>query len=71
MSEENTENSGEGALDLSALGSFDFTPAWARGKPDDPGRYSKFEEREERRGDRPRSGQGGPRRDDRDGNKAK
>ena len=67
MSEENTENSGEGALDLSALGSFDFTPAWARGKPDDPGRYSKFEEREERRGDRPRSGQGGPRRDDRDG----
>ena len=62
MAEENTEKE-TGALDLSALGSFDFTPAWAKGKPDDKARFARFEEREERRdrGDRPRLGQGGGR----------
>ena len=66
MAEENTEKDA-GALDLSALGSFDFTPAWAKGKPDDKAKFARFEEREERRdrGERPRFGQGGPRRDDR------
>ena len=65
MAEENTEKDA-GALDLSALGSFDFTPAWAKGKPDDKAKFARFEEREERRdrGERPRFGQGGPRRDD-------
>ena len=66
MAEENTEKDA-GALDLSALGSFDFTPDWAKGKPDDKAKFARFEEREERRdrGERPRFGQGGPRRDDR------
>lgn len=66
MAEEHTEKDA-GALDLSALGSFDFTPAWAKGKPDDAAKFARFEAREETpaRGDRPRFGQGGPRRDDR------
>ncbi len=71
MAEEDTTKDA-GALDLSALGSFDFTPAWAKGKPDDKAKFARFEEREERddrhdRGARPRFGQGGgaPRRDDR------
>lgn len=79
MAEENNEQNAEGALDLSALGSFDFTPAWAKGKPDDKSKFARFEEREERRevrgprrdGDRPhfgaprRDGDRPPRRDDR------
>ena len=67
MAEENKEQNGEGALDLSALGSFDFTPAWAKGKPNDPAKYARFEAQEERRegGDRPRRDDRGPRRDDR------
>ena len=66
MAEEHTEKDA-GALDLSALGSFDFTPAWAKGKPDDAAKFARFEAREETpaRGERPRFGQGGPRRDDR------
>lgn len=69
MAEENTEKE-TGALDLSALGSFDFTPDWAKGKPDDKAKFARFEEREERRGERrddrgPRPAFGGPRRDDR------
>lgn len=67
MAEEHTEKDA-GALDLSALGSFDFTPAWAKGKPDDAAKFARFEAREETpaRGDRLRFGQGGgPRRDDR------
>lgn len=68
MAEESTEKDA-GALDLSALGSFDFTPAWAKGRPDDTAKYARFEEpREEAagrdRGARPRPG-GGFRRDDR------
>lgn len=66
MAEEHTEKDA-GALDLSALGSFDFTPAWAKGKPDDAAKFARFEAREETpaRGERSRFGQGGPRRDDR------
>lgn len=79
MAEENKEQNPETALDLSGLGSFDFTPAWAKGKPDDKAKFARFEEREERReargprrdGDRPRfdaprrDGDRPPRRDDR------
>ena len=43
MAEENTEKNGESALDLSALGSFDFTPDWAKGRPDDTSKYARFE----------------------------
>ena len=68
MADENKEQEPEGALDLSGLGSFDFTPDWAKGKPDDKSRYAHFEGREERAprrdGDRPRFN--GPRRDDGD-----
>ena len=55
MAEEHTEKDA-GALDLSALGSFDFTPAWAKGKPDDAAKFARFEAREETpaRGERPR-----------------
>lgn len=82
MAEENIEKNGEGALDLSALGSFDFTPDWAKGKPDDTSKYARFEAREERgerarfqqggqrhgeRGERARFPQGGARRDERGG----
>ena len=76
MAEENTEKDA-GALDLSALGSFDFTPAWAKGRPDDKAKFARFEERSSedsprgggsRDRSRPRFGQGGaPRRDDRGG----
>ena len=79
MAEDNTEKD-SGALDLSALGSFDFTPAWAKGRPDDTAKFARFEERASdapRGGDargprdrgRPRFGGGanGPRRDDRGG----
>ena len=45
MAEEHTEKDA-GALDLSALGSFDFTPAWAKGKPDDAAKFARFEARE-------------------------
>ena len=67
MAEENNEQGGTGALDLSALGSFDFTPAWAKGKPNDPAKYARFEAQEERRegGERPRRDDRGPRREDR------
>ncbi|MGN0846973.1 MAG: hypothetical protein ACI4RA_06270 [Kiritimatiellia bacterium] len=51
MAEEDTERNAD-ALDLSALGSFDFTPAWAKGKPDDKAKFAQFEPREERRDDR-------------------
>ena len=67
MAEENNEQGGTGALDLSALGSFDFTPAWAKGKPNDTAKYARFEAQEERReerrdrGDRPRRDERGPR----------
>ena len=70
MADENKEQEPEGALDLSGLGSFDFTPDWAKGKPDDKSRYAHFEGREERAprrdrdGDRPRFN--GPRREDGD-----
>ena len=58
MSEENipTNESAE-PVDLSGLGSFDFTPAWAKGNASDTSKYKKFEERDERgarRDDRPR-----------------
>ena len=68
MAEEHTEKDA-GALDLSGLGSFDFTPAWAKGKPDDTAKFARFEAREEAPrpcGERPRFGAGGgPRRDER------
>ena len=47
MAEEKTEQDA-GAVDLSGIGSFDFTPDWAKGKPDDKSRYARFEPREER-----------------------
>ena len=49
MADESNEK--EESLDLSGLGSFDFTPDWAKGRPDDKTRYSRFEGREERSGD--------------------
>ena len=62
MADENKEQN-DGSLDLSALGSFDFTPAWAKGKPDDTSKYARFEAQEERRDGRDRGDR--PRRDDR------
>lgn len=49
----------EDALDLSGLGSFDFTPDWARGRSDDKAKYAHFEAREERRADEGRGRFGG------------
>ncbi len=49
----------EDALDLSGLGSFDFTPDWARGRSDDKSKYARFEAREERRADEGRGRLGG------------
>ena len=47
----NDENA---ALDLSGLGSFDFTPDWAKGRSDDKSRYARFEGRDDdRSGDKP------------------
>ena len=57
MAEDKNETTGGSALDLSGLGSFDFTPAWAKGKPDDKAKFARYEAREERPergGDRPR-----------------
>ena len=48
MADENKEQEPENQVDLSGLGSFDFTPDWAKGKPDDKSRYARFEGREER-----------------------
>ena len=59
MAEEKTEQDA-GAVDLSGIGSFDFTPDWAKGKPDDKSRYARFEPREDR-DERPDSGRAGAR----------
>ena len=62
MADDNNE--GNEALDLSGLGSFDFTPDWAKGRADDKSRYARFEGRDDRTdarrspGDMRRSGQG-------------
>ena len=48
MADESSEK--ETALDLSGLGSFDFTPDWARGRPDDKSKYARFEGGDERSG---------------------
>ena len=66
MADENNEQEPETQVDLSGLGSFDFTPDWAKGKPADASRYAHFEGRDDRAPRRdddrpPRSG--GPRRD--------
>ena len=66
MADENKEQEPENQVDLSGLGSFDFTPDWAKGKPADASRYARFEGRDDRAPRRdddrpPRSG--GPRRD--------
>ena len=76
MADESSEK--DTALDLSGLGSFDFTPDWAKGRPDDKSRYARFEGGDDRSGgerrrddgrkpfgDRKPSGDRGPRRDDR------
>ena len=57
MAEEKQEQDA-GAVDLSGIGSFDFTPDWAKGKPDDKSRFARFEPREEAddRADRRRGG---------------
>ena len=47
MADENNEQKTGNAVDLSGLGSFDFTPDWARGKPDDASRYARFEGRDD------------------------
>jgi hypothetical protein len=64
MADEQNEKE-SGAVDLSGIGSFDFTPDWAKGRSDDTSRYAHYEPREERktpsRGDRPRFS--GPRRE--------
>ncbi|MGN0853370.1 MAG: hypothetical protein ACI4Q3_08340, partial [Kiritimatiellia bacterium] len=62
MAEDKNETTDGVALDLSGLGGFDFTPAWAKGKADDKARFSRFEAREER-GERADRGGGrrGPR----------
>lgn len=53
MAEENkNEMNTEDALDLGGLGSFDFTPDWAKGRADDKSKYARFEGREDRRDDR-------------------
>ena len=50
-------NDANDALDLSGLGSFDFTPDWAKGRSDDKSRYARFEGRDDdRSGDRRSSG---------------
>ena len=48
MADVNNEQKPENEIDLSGLGSFDFTPAWAKGKPDDASRYARFEGHDER-----------------------
>ena len=52
MADENKEQEPENQVDLSGLGSFDFTPDWAKGKPADASRYARFEDREARRNPR-------------------
>ena len=69
MADENKEQEPENQVDLSGLGSFDFTPDWAKGKPADASRYARFEGRDDRAPRRdddrpPRSG--GPRREEGD-----
>ena len=44
-------NDANDALDLSGLGSFDFTPDWAKGRSDDKSRYARFEGRDDDRAD--------------------
>ena len=46
MADEKDEK--DAALDLSGLGTFDFTPDWAKDRPDDKSRYARFEGREEK-----------------------
>ena len=70
MADENSNENMAGALDLSGLGSFDFTPAWAKGSPDDKSKFARFEAREERparedRGPRRERDERGPRREER------
>jgi len=55
--EDNSANKAE-PVDLSGLGSFDFTPAWAKGDASDKAKYKRFEAREERREEAPRKPQG-------------
>ena len=50
MADESNEK--EVALDLSGLGSFDFTPDWAKGRPDDKSRYARYEDSERRTDER-------------------
>jgi len=65
------ENNAQETVDLSGIGSFDFTPDWAKGKSDDKSRYARFEPKEEGSGRSerpPRSGDfRGERRPHRDG----
>ncbi len=68
MADEN-KNQNESFVDLSALGSLDFTPAWAKGKSDDRSQYARFEGREDDSSSSRNRAAGGkfgePRRDDR------
>ncbi len=68
MADENN-NQNESFVDLSALGSLDFTPAWAKGRADDKSQYARFEGRDDEDNSsraRPAGGKsGGSRRDDR------
>ena len=54
MADESSEKQSD--LDLSGLGSFDFTPDWAKARPDDKSRFARFEGREDRSDDRRQQG---------------
>ena len=59
MAEEDIPKSGEAEpVDLSGLGSFDFTPAWAKGDASDTSKFKRFEAREERREEAAKKPQG-------------
>ncbi len=54
MADESNEK--EVALDLSGLGSFDFTPDWAKGRSDDKSRSARYEDHCERTDERRETG---------------
>jgi len=59
MAEENIPSSNAEPVDLSGLGTLDFTPAWAKGDASDTSKFKRFEgrdEREPRRDERGKSG---------------
>ena len=49
MAEENIDQNQNAPLDLSAFGSFDFTPDWVKGKADDKKKFERFSDDSNRR----------------------